>query len=108
MSDAVVIKTHEHIKRITETDISQASAEAIVNMATDVFTQQNLATKGDIEGLQKDVAGLQKEMTGVKNEITHLATKAELSDMKHTLIIWYISTTIALAAFLFAVAKGFI
>ena len=102
MSEAVVIKTHEHIKRIAETDISQASAEAIVNMATDVFAQQNLATKGDIEGLQKDMAGVKEQLTELGGRVTNIennmATKADIANAKTDLTWRLIGLLIPFAA----------
>ena len=47
----MIFDTHRHIKHITDTGVSQASAEAIVNTVAEVL-DNNLATKADLTRLE--------------------------------------------------------
>lgn len=72
MSESVIFDTHRFIKDITETGISQSSAEAIVNTVAHVL-EHNLATKQDIAQLQQ-------------------ATQADIARLESRLIKWLVGT----------------
>lgn len=71
---AEIIDTHAIIKSITESGIEEKSAEAIVKAIIDtkIHDMNIVATKVDLEKIQKDMA-----------------------DVKSNLLKWYISTTLA-------------
>ena len=51
MSESVIYDTHRHVKRITETGVSEDSAEAIIGSVTELIGT-NIATKADIAQLE--------------------------------------------------------
>jgi hypothetical protein len=62
--------------------------------------------------LEKDVSVIRTEVAGITAVLPHLATKAdvslvraEISDAKTSMIQWTVSTVIAVAALVFAIAK---
>jgi hypothetical protein len=59
----------------------------------------------DVSAIQADISDLKADVSGIKAAIPHLATKADLSDMRAAIIQWIVATTIAVAAMAFSVAK---
>ena len=51
MTKSALYNTHHHIKRITQTGISEDSAEAIVSSVTELL-DTNIATKTDLADLE--------------------------------------------------------
>ena len=55
--------------------------------------------------VETDICAIKIDLASIKAVIPHLATKADLSDMKASIIQWIVATTIAVAAVAFSVAK---
>ena len=51
MTTSALYDTHRHIKQITQTGVSQESAEAIINSVTELV-DTNIATKTDLANLE--------------------------------------------------------
>jgi len=63
------------------------------------------AVETDISGMKADISAMKGDISGIKAVIPHLATKADLSDMRAAIIQWIVATTIAAAGLAFAIAK---
>lgn len=48
---------------------------------------------------------LPADISAIKAAMPHLATKADVSDMKSSVIQWIVATTITVAGLAFAIAK---
>lgn len=66
----------------------------------------------DISHMKTDISGMKVDIASIKAVIPHLATKADLgdvraliSDAKTSIIQWAVGTTIAVAGVAFAIAK---
>ena len=55
--------------------------------------------------LEKDVSEIKIHVAGIAAQLPHMATKADVSDVKTAIIQWVVATTIAVAALAFAIAK---
>lgn len=103
MSDSVIFDTHQHVKRITETGVSQDSAEAIVNTVAHIL-EHNLATKADISGVRKDIELLRAE---TKVAIAELKTDlaGRIADSQVKIITWNVGALLAFGGLGVALAK---
>lgn len=59
----------------------------------------------DVSGIMVDVSAMKADLAGIKAVIPYLATKADVSDMKTSIIQWIVATTIAASGLAFAIAK---
>ena len=55
--------------------------------------------------LEKDVSEMKTNIAGIAAQLPYMATKADVSDVKASIIQWIVGTTIAVAALAFAIAK---
>jgi hypothetical protein len=58
-----------------------------------------------VGAVETDICAMKMDLAAIKAVVPHLATKADLSDMKASIIQWLVATTIAVAAAAFSVAK---
>ena len=61
MSESVIYDTHRHVKRITETGVSEDSAEAIIGSVTELIGT-NIATKADIAQIKADISHVEAKL----------------------------------------------
>lgn len=59
----------------------------------------------DISGMRADISGMKVDISAIKAVIPHLATKADVSDVKTSVIQWTVGTIIAAAGLAFTIAK---
>jgi hypothetical protein len=58
----------------------------------------HLATKAEVNDLKADVSA-------IKTELPHLATKADVNALETRIIRWFVGTTIAVSSVAFTIAK---
>jgi hypothetical protein len=63
------------------------------------------AVETDISGMKADISDMKVDIASIKAVIPHLATKADVSDVKTSIIQWIVATTITVAALAFSIAK---
>ncbi|MBI5427666.1 MAG: hypothetical protein HZA02_05215, partial [Nitrospinae bacterium] len=61
--------------------------------------------KEDVAALRKEIAVLHEDQAVLKAEMKHFATKEDVERMGRTLIMWNVSSMIALAGIVVAVVK---
>ncbi|HEY1892719.1 MAG TPA: hypothetical protein VGG63_20160 [Steroidobacteraceae bacterium] len=55
--------------------------------------------------VETDISAIKEDLAGIKAVIPHLATRADVSDVKASIIQWIVATTIAASGLAFAIAK---
>ena len=55
--------------------------------------------------VETDISAMKADISAIKAVLPHLATKADVSDVKTSIIQWIVATTIAVAALAFSIAK---
>jgi hypothetical protein len=55
--------------------------------------------------VETDISAIKVDLAGIRAVIPHLATKADVSDVKTSIIQWIVATTITVAALAFSAAK---
>lgn len=55
--------------------------------------------------VETDICAIKMDLAAIKAVLPHLVTKADLSDVKASIIQWIVASTIAVAAVAFSVAK---
>ena len=58
-----------------------------------------------LEAVETSVSEIRAQVTGVVTQISYLATKADVSDAKTSIIQWVVGTMLAAAALAFTIAK---
>ena len=58
-----------------------------------------------VDDIFRRLGEVETDLSGIKAQIPHLATKADVSDLKASIIQWAVGTTIATAGLVFAIAK---
>ena len=61
--------------------------------------------ESDMSGMKADISAMKADISGIKAVIPHLATRADVSDMKTSIIQWIVATTIAASGLAFTIAK---
>lgn len=99
MSEAITFDTHRFIKRLTETGMSEATAEALADEQINLLNG-NLATKQDIAAIHRDIADIHRDIAEVKAglEVKIEATKADL-------LKWMIGLLVAQTGLIISVVK---
>lgn len=59
----------------------------------------------DITRIKDDLSALKTDMAAIKAEMKHLAAKEDVERMGRTLIMWNVSSIIAIAGIIVAVVK---
>jgi hypothetical protein len=59
----------------------------------------------DISGMRADISDMKVDIAGINAVIPRLATRADVSEVKTSIIQWIVATTIAIAGVAFAIAK---
>ena len=93
MNESVIFDTHRYVKHITDTGVSQASAEAIVNTIAHVF-EHNLSTKDDIKRLEMKIAETKAELI------------MKIAETKAELIKWLFGTLLGFSTLIVAAILG--
>jgi len=66
---AITFDTHAFVKRLEQSDFSEAQVEALAEAQKDSFAQAlnaTLATKGDIHRVEKEIYRVEKELLVIK------------------------------------------
>lgn len=92
--------SHAAVKRLAQTGLTEAQAEALVEALRALARSQreDLATRKDLD----------HAVAELRNEIKHLATKAELGAVENHLIRWMIGIGFAIVAINTAVVALFV
>ena len=61
--------------------------------------------ENDVSATKAGVGTLATQVGGIAAQLPHMASKADVSDAKVSIIQWMVGTTIAVAGLAFAVAK---
>jgi len=59
----------------------------------------------DVSVIKAEVSAIKVEVAGIAAQLPHMATKADVSDLKSSMLQWTISTLIAGIALAFTIAK---
>ena len=79
---------------------------------THTIEQDITRIKEDVASLKQDMVRVKEDIAGIKGEMKYFATKADLEAVKgsiehmgRTLIMWHVSSMIALAGIIVAIFK---
>ena len=61
--------------------------------------------RGKMDDILKRLGEVENDLSGIKAQTPHLATQADVSDLKASIIQWAVGTTIATAGLVFAIAN---
>jgi hypothetical protein len=99
----------------TQSNRLDPSCEAAHAGAIDCFSGASVvddAGGGDMDDVMRrlgavetDISDMKADISAIKAVIPHLATKADVSDVKTSIIQWIVATTITVAALAFSIAK---
>lgn len=109
MSEAIHFDTHKFVKRMTETGMSEATAEALADEQLRLI-QGELATKRDLEefraATKRDLAELDKDLRHAIAQV-EAGLRLEIEQCKSGLIRWMAGLLIAQGAVIIAILRLF-
>jgi hypothetical protein len=89
--------------------IAQALTSALLAKAIarriGVLEHDMREVKQDIREMKSDISILKSDMAVVKSHMESFATKADLADLKSSLIQWMVGMMVSVAAIAFAIAR---